>query len=78
MGVDRTRSRLVARQLTSGLVDIRDLDLLRLFEFLYFSGLMALTHRWQNRHRVPLNSVFPGWTFETAGTDGLLGFLFVP
>jgi hypothetical protein len=42
----------------------------------YPYGLMALTHRWQNRHRVPLNSVFPGWTFETAGTDGLLGFLF--
>jgi hypothetical protein len=26
--------------------------------------------------RVLLNSVFPGWTLETAGTDGLLGFLF--
>jgi hypothetical protein len=43
MGVDRIRSRLVARPLTSGLLDIRDLGLLRLFEF--FSGLMALTHR---------------------------------
>ena len=54
--------------LTSGLVDIRDLGLLRLFEFLFLYGLMALTHRWQNRHLgVPLNSVFPGWTFETSG-----------
>ena len=29
--------------------------------YAYNYGLMALTHRWQNRHlRVPLNSVFPG------------------
>ena len=45
--------------------------------YAYNYGLMALTHRWQNRHlRVPLNSVFPDWTFETPGTGGLLGFLF--
>ena len=34
--------------------------------YAYPYGLMALTHRWQNRQiLVPLNSVFPGWTFET-------------
>jgi hypothetical protein len=37
-----------SRQALSGLVDIRDLGLLCLFEL--FPGLMALTHRWQNLH----------------------------
>jgi hypothetical protein len=63
---------------TSGLVDIRDLGLLRLFQFLFLYGLMALTHRWQNCHLgVPLNSVFPGWTFETSGVIVFWGSFFV-
>ena len=58
-------------------MDILDLGLLRLFEFLFFYGLMALTHRWQDRHLgVPLNSVFLV-DFRDLGTDRLLGVLFL-